>query len=507
MPYHAEIEVVLGLAPDKWKRTIKATDFEQTIIVNGNSRFEKDSADYLPKWLNDVVAALFEVVPPETIDEIGKLDEEIPLPDGKPGEWNVSYSPTSTDGKTTVSWGGRVVFDRRTGVINRIFAKGFSADFTFYESFHDQQVARNIETFPPAPRGDITTRITELGDLDSPDESMFEISRPTPPEEQLRMVQIPEAEYRKLAIDPPVLKWPPVKVRPTSGSLATYIVTDRTGSVREARFIISNNMSIADGAVELVKTLKFKPLVVDSVPVQVETTLTFNFDTTIKGDQANFQAASYYFKRGRDLTYPRTDGSSPFHMKGKFEGEGIFAGLSGSYEEWWLAPNRWRRQVTIAENTFVETRIDDDHYKQAISPGVVKVVDRVTSLFTGEFPGYAYYSPDTDWHMADVDFENIPMTRVAMGRVDDGKVTWSPGYYFDHDGKVRARNSGPETITYDEFTAFAGKQVPYRIDSKFNDILALTARIDSLEPVSPEPDSFFELKGVRHSDWLRPSPW
>jgi|HubBroStandDraft_2_1064218.scaffolds.fasta_scaffold60733_1 hypothetical protein len=506
-PYRAEIEEY-WISPEKWKRTIRSVDFEQTVIVNGDLRFEQDSTDYFPKWLNDISNALFEVVPPETFAEVSKIDGRVPPSDQKPGEWTVRYSPSSSNGNLTATWGGSIAFYRRFGLLSHVFGKGFSAVFDQYQPFHGLMVSHLIETFPPIPHGDIKTTISELEDLKEPDQGMFMVAQPTPPEKQLHMVQIPEDEYRKLEIDAHEMKWPPVKVRPTTGTLATYIVTDRTGRVREASFIISNNMTLAEGAVEVVKQMRFKPFLVDGVPLQVETTMTFPFETTLEGDQAGFQAASYYFKRGRDSTYPRTDDSAPFHLRGRFEGAGIFSGFNGTYEETWIAPNRWKRQVTIAEATYVESRIDDDYYKQAVAPGVARVVDRVISLFTGEFPGYAYYSPDTDWHMANVEFENLPLLRVAMGRMgDDGKMDWSRGYYFDEMGKVRARTNGPETISYGQFAEFAGKQVPRRIDSKFNGLTALTAYIESIEPAKPRPDDFFALPGVHPKDWVRPSPW
>lgn len=506
-PIHAEIEEY-WVSPNKWRRTIRSKDFEQTVIVNGDSRFEQNSSNYLPKWLNDIVTAIFDVAPKQTIEEVSKLEDQILRPDGERGACGVSYPQSSTYGTATVNWGGGLAFDRRAGLLSSIITMRFSAVFKEYQPFHGQIVARLIETFPIDPHGDLNTQVTELDDLKDPDESMFAISQPTPPEQQLRLVRVPEVEYRKLAIDPPVMKWPSLKVRPTSGSLATYIVTDRTGKVREARFIVSNNMSLRDGAVELVRQWRFKPLLIDGVPVEVETTMTFSYDTDIVGDQAKFQAASYYFQRGRDLTFPRTDGSPAFHLKGTFEGAGIFAGFQGAYEETWIAPNRWRREITILEATIVESRIDEDYYMQPVASGIYKIVDRVFSLFGGEFPGYAYASPDTDWNMADVEFENTPAIRVGMGRMgDDGQMQYPFAYYFDQDGKLLARTSNPETIIYSEFAEFAGKQIPHRIDSKFDGVHALSARIVLIEPAKPQPDEFFELRGVEPTDWIRPRPW
>jgi Gram-negative bacterial TonB protein C-terminal len=500
----AEIEEY-WVSPEKWRRTIRSKDFEQTVIVNGKLRFEQNSSDYYPKWLNDIVTALFEVVPAGAIQQVSMLAPG-PFSIGPVGG-GMNYHPTSSDGTVTVSWGGRIEFDP-TGVLTWISSTESSAGFKNFQPFHGKSVARFIETFPPVPRGDVHTQITELTDLKDPDESMFAVPSPTPPEQQIRTVQVPEVEYRKLAIDPPVMKWPPVTVRPTSGTLVTYVVTDRNGKVRDCEFIISNNLSIGDGAVELVKGWHFKPFLVDGVPVQVGTTMTFAYDTEIVGEQAKFQAASYYFKQGRDRTYPRTEGSQPFHLKGTFQGDGDFAAFQGSYEETWFAPDRWRRQVTIGDKSAVETHSDRGLYEQPVDPSIAKVVQKVLGLFCTDFPGYSYGSPDTDWTMADVEFQNIPVTRVAMGHMnDDGSIHYPRAYYFDQKGLIRARsntlswpNLHPETITYDEFAEFIGKQVPRRIESELDGVHTFTAHIDLLEPAQPAPDAFFVLPGIEPTD-------
>lgn len=501
MDYTAEIEEY-WVSPDKWRRTIRSRGFEQTVIVNGKLRFEQNSSDYYPKWLDDIVTALFEVVPAGTIQQVTTLVPG-PFSIGTAGG-GTNYNPNSSDGTVTVSWGSRIAFDP-TGVLTWISSTEFSAGFKNYRSFHGKSVARFIETFPPVPHGDVNTQITKLTDLQDPDESMFAVPSPTPPEQQIRTVQVPEIEYRKLVIDPPVMKLPPVKVHPTSGTFATYIVTDRNGKVRDCKFIISNNMSIGDDATKLVKQWHFKPFLVNGVPVQVGTTMTFAYDTEIVGEQAKFQPPHEYFNHGRELTYPRTKGSPAFHLKGTFQGAGDFASYQGNYEETWIAPNRWRREITIGDKSMVETRIGEDRYGQTVDPGIAEVVRKVLDLFCAEFPGYAYGTPDTDWTMAEIEFQKIPVTRVAMSHTDDdGNIHYPRAYYFDQKGLIRARSnvlswpdSHPETVTYDEFAEFAGKQVPRRIDSELDGVHTFTAHINVLELAQPLPDSsFFVLPGA-----------
>ena len=507
----AEIEEY-WVSPQKWMRTIRSKDFEQTVIVNGKLRFEQNSSDYYPKWLNDIVTALLETVPAGTIRQVAALAPG-PFSIGPVGG-GTTYHPSSSDGTVTVSWGGRVEFNEK-GLLAWISSTEFSAGFKNYKPFHDKSVARFIETFPPVPRGDVNTEITELTDLKDPDENMFAISSPTSPGQQIRTVQVSEVEYRKLAVNPPAMKLPSVKVHPPSGTFATYIVTDRNGNVRDCEFIISNNMSIADDATELAKQWHFKPFLVDGVPVQVGTTMTFTYKTEIVGEQAKFQAPHEYFSRGRELTYPRTKGSPAFHLKGTFQGDGDFASYQGSYEETWIAPDHWRRRVTIGDKIVVQTRVGEDRYRQAADSDIATAMQKVLGLFCADFPGYAYGTPDTDWSMAEVEFHKSLVTRVAMSHTDDDGVTRYPrAYYFDEKGLLRARSNvlswpdaHPETVTYDEFAEFAGKQVPRHIDSELDGVHIFTAHINVLAPAQPAPHSFFVLPGIRPTHWGGDIPW
>ena len=71
--------------------------------------------------------------------------------------------------------------------------------------------------------------------------------------------------------------------------------------------------------------------------------------------------ATEWFQRADDQMYLRAPGSTPFHMKVAFralpsivldkeESSQIISG-DGTYEETWVAPKRWRREVTLGSIT------------------------------------------------------------------------------------------------------------------------------------------------------------
>jgi hypothetical protein len=115
-------------------------------------------------------------------------------------------------------------------------------------------------------------------------------------------------------------------------------------------------------------------------------------------------------------------------------------------------------------------------------------------------PGYAYFSPDTDWHMAEATFENVPAVKVSMG--PDG----SRAFFFEPDGRTHAATQSGEAIVFDEFADFQGKLVPRRITYKLANFKALSAHIDLMEKTQPQEDEFLEIRGVKPRDSNQRAP-
>lgn len=487
--YTAEIEEY-WVSPTKWRREIHSPGFEQTIVVNDGKRYEHASSDYYPKWLDDIVVALFEVAPEYATNRVGKLQNTVQTGQAA----NVRYQPSSTDGTVVNSWGGGVEFDAK-GRLTWISGELFSARFADYKTFHGKQVAQRVETFPLVPHGDVLASV-QINSFDGTDENRFAVDRPTARDEQVRLVYMDEVEYRKLATNHPEMKWAPLTRRPTSGTLSLHIITDKTGKVREVNFLTSNNMDMRSSAESLVRQWQFKPFLVDGIPAEVSTTMTFAYEAKLLGDQAKYEAASSYFKLGRNLTYPRTDDSAAFHLIGSFEWRESNTVKKGQYEEFWYAPDRWRREFTINGKTLVETRIHDNHYR---APGIQSssLIVSVSSLFTEEFPGYAYYSPDWDWHMDEITLLDAPCLRVSMGPLDNIPAGHYPrAYYFDASGRVQGRSQGQELISYANFQPWNNKQVPRQIVRRLGNAVVMLAHIEMIEPAAAKEDRFFVLKGI-----------
>jgi TonB family protein len=89
------------------------------------------------------------------------------------------------------------------------------------------------------------------------------------------------AAARSLSAYPPDILWPSVRSGKTSGVLSMYISVDRSGHVREAWPLNSDNAGLEDSAREQVMKWQFKPAKMNDIPTQIEAVLTFAFNTKI----------------------------------------------------------------------------------------------------------------------------------------------------------------------------------------------------------------------------------
>jgi TonB family protein len=94
-------------------------------------------------------------------------------------------------------------------------------------------------------------------------------------------IVVSEATARTLCLDTPDIVWPSVRSGKTSGVLSMYISVDRSGRVRETWPLNSDNAGLDDAARQQVMKWKFKPAKTHDVPIQIETVLTFAFNSKV----------------------------------------------------------------------------------------------------------------------------------------------------------------------------------------------------------------------------------
>jgi outer membrane biosynthesis protein TonB len=291
--YKAEIEEY-WVAPDKWRRTIKAPDFSQTKIVNGPQVSEQNQGAYYPFWLRNFVTAIFDLAPTEIMQtksplpDITALQEQIAkkLPQGLSG---LRFDTGSSCSRITQSVGispvhnsifTNICFQNPPGLLTSVISPTFHADFADFKKFKDKQVARKISN-NPEPGTKIEANITELTELKNPDPAMFTVQSSTPIHERITATQVSEEVARGQLQSSPDIAWQPVRDGKLTGTLSLLVMVDKEGHVRETWPLNSDNPFPEDQARQAVGEWKFKPMVLDGVPVQMETILTFAFQTRL----------------------------------------------------------------------------------------------------------------------------------------------------------------------------------------------------------------------------------
>lgn len=281
--YKGTIEMFWS-SPGKWRRVIQSPGFSQTLVMNGDEVSEQDSGDYFPAWLRDFVTALFDPLP--MLQSLTRLNTSIAKPRGSDEstscarfESKVGVPPVQNSAFYVFCFAG----DR--GLLKSVVTPQYSAEFQHFEKFENKQVARTIVTYPE-PGTTIEARIVDLSELTAPDQSLFAISNPTPPQDQLKSILVSDAVLTSMALQNPPISWPTVRSGKTSGVLSIYVSIDRSGRVRETFPLNSDNANLDDPVRRQVEKWQFKPALSGGVPVQVEGTLTFAFNTSTKNPVA-----------------------------------------------------------------------------------------------------------------------------------------------------------------------------------------------------------------------------
>jgi hypothetical protein len=269
--YRAEIEEQ-WVAPDRWRRTVKTPDFSQTLIVNGEKTSEQVTGDYYPNWLRTIVAAIFD--PGAALQGVDlSRSSDNPVLGGR----QVCRRFTYMAGIAPVSNKVFSSFCFEDGLLASVGEPGYRVSYKNYKNFAGKRVAWTIGEYIESGT-ELGATIVELTELKSPDEAPFAVPETSA---SLRTVRVSEETLRSLAVNAPDIVWPTVRSGSVTGTLSLYVCLDRSGHVREIYELNSSNPGLSDVTRDQVMKWQFKTASSQGVPVQVESILTFAFDTAI----------------------------------------------------------------------------------------------------------------------------------------------------------------------------------------------------------------------------------
>jgi len=219
------------------------------------------------------------------------------------------------------------------------------------------------------------------------------------------------------------------------------------------------------------------------------------------------QTAIEWFQRANDLMNPRMLGSTPFHMKVVIH---AFPGLElkkkqpeilsgdGQYEETWLAPHQWRREVTLGSYHAIEVESAQGRKMQASADyEPSRVLSLLTELYSpiGQGALTKEYKDmvSPKWSIDRLTKDGVSFVRISQN-LGNGQESAADAYYFQPHGHLFLQTSYSRAVVWEKYVRFAEKDIPTRLTIKAGDRELLTAdvSIGAADKVDP---SMFDLPG------------
>ena len=290
--YNAEVEE-FWVAPNKWRRTVKGANFSETLIVNGSRSYEDDKGDYYPYWLRDLVIALVDIVPEGFMPQDALIEQSDAARSGMiRNNMDIGTPIDSISSSVCSRWDEPVgtgaalssVFTTlclQDDLFRAVFSPYFHATFSDYRPFNGKAVARLI-SLTPLEGIRIDAQVTKLSKLHNFDQSLFAIPDSISSSGRFTSMRLKEQDALARLRNPGAISWQPVTDGETSGNFSLMIYVDDQGNVREMWPLNSDNPLVQKQGMAAVKLWKFSPPEQDGSATQMETLLTFHFDTSLE---------------------------------------------------------------------------------------------------------------------------------------------------------------------------------------------------------------------------------
>ncbi|HTV15135.1 MAG TPA: hypothetical protein VME68_10490 [Acidobacteriaceae bacterium] len=231
-------------------------------------------------------------------------------------------------------------------------------------------------------------------------------------------------------------------------------------------------------------------------------------------------SAIAWLKHASELTDIRMPGSPPFHMKVTFH---AYAGMDfaksgkstiitgdGTYEETWLSPERWRREITFTGYHAVEVRANGARRYQADSDyepsRVLMMLDALLYPVPRNLISPEFSESHDDWkieHLAAGTLAYVALTHRDRGLNND----W---FYYSYDflpSGILVRSSYLGLVTsWSGDTVFGARVVPQHFEIQAMGRSLLTADVEISQAVESDP-KLFEMAGPPASPGMTMRPF
>jgi hypothetical protein len=481
-------------SPTQWRREVRSSEFHQIEIVDGARDWQKNEGDYFPEWLRETAIELVKPVPP--LDQV--LEQVKTAEVGHMGPMtDIRWITTTGTADVKNMIRSSISLQESSGLLSYGGGFGWNGEFKDYRSFHGRMIARTVNVGSPQ----VTARVTVLEDLGEVPAGFFDASAKGGDEQPLQTVLLDEISLRKnlLPMEPPA--WPAVQDGSMQGNVTTIIVVDRIGTVREITSVMSENGAMNETGTRAVMAMRFKPFLVNGVPVQAVSQVTTPFKTTRPAGGEPFDSAETYFERGRHTSFPAAGSGPPYILHAEFVAKAKSGtDEKGRYEDTWLSETQWRREAWFANSHYVRSRNGDKTYQ--LAEGDEAVLLRLVFKALEPIPAIDTFT-ESDWKIRRDTVNGARTVRVLAGyESPEGKLDpeQARGYWFDDTGLlVKTYFKGIETRR-SQFEDFNGIKVARQIDVLRDNKLGMRIRVTELSPAESLPAETFE---VSQHEWIR----
>ncbi len=220
-----------------------------------------------------------------------------------------------------------------------------------------------------------------------------------------------------------------------------------------------------------------------------------------------------WFIRADDLSNLRLPGAAPFHLKATFHaspgldfakpGKSTIVTGDGTYEETWVSPEQWRREITLGTYHAIEARGGGVRKLQASSEyeptRVLMFLDALCNPIPRDLISPELIDKHAGWKIQHPTAGPLQYVRISSsteagynGRTHQLKHEYD---FLANGVLIRNEESDYISTTWQDFVVFGGKIVPRHLMAGAMGSTLIDGRV-AIEPLAPTPPAdLFILPG------------
>lgn len=292
-PFHAEMKIagvkkdpqyeglitVDWASPSRYRVEVRSPKFHQVKTVDGDKIQEQNEGDFYPGWLHSFVTALLDplFVKPLLLDPKASLGSSRSS-NGTTVTLCVNRNDSHDGIRDDMVWSGACFTNE--GVLQNAYNFESWMDFSDQKGFAGKKIARTYSKSSGSDQ-EINGKLTSLQELRTGEIDAIRVTQATPPDQRIGFAFIStKAEEARLEAAKP-FDWPTVREGKTEGYMIVRALTDVTGQVRETSKYNSDNPGLEEAGRQAALGYKFKPLLIDGVPAEIDMPLVLHFTSKV----------------------------------------------------------------------------------------------------------------------------------------------------------------------------------------------------------------------------------